>query len=88
MICEIRQVGAAQVKLIIQQMVSLRQQHQLRETRQCLPSKLINPIHKNIKFLHRNGHLPAHSAKKKPILQNNITHEYYMIKQMIKVIQI
>jgi hypothetical protein len=88
MICEIRQVGAAQVKLIIQQMVSLQQQHQLRETRQCLPSKLINPIHKNIKFLHRNGHLPAHSAKKKPILQNNITHEYNMIKQMIKVIQI
>lgn len=42
MICEIRQVEAAQVKLIIQQMVSLRQQRHLRETRQCLPSKLIN----------------------------------------------
>lgn len=44
--CEIRQVGAAQVKLIIQQMVSLQQQHQLRETRQCLPSKLFNPYTK------------------------------------------
>lgn len=54
-----------------------------------LRNEVINPIHKNRKIFHRNGNLPTHSTKKKPIIQNNTwKQQYYMIKQKIKVIQI